>query len=152
MTIPVKQVAAVPYVGLADAPLTFVRGWRIAPDSDTRPDPNQQLAGFDMNTWGWGSPPMRAAAGSKYHLYRSSFTPRKNLADGSGLIRFAAIKGKAEVWLDGALVGKKDSYAAAPLDVALPAGAGKREVNVLIEAEPGQGSGIEGHVTIEPAK
>ena len=32
---------------------------------------------------------MRAAAGGKYHLYRASFTPRKNLADGSGRIRFA---------------------------------------------------------------
>jgi beta-galactosidase len=152
VTIPVRRVAAVPYVELADAPLTFVRNWRIAPDGDTRPDPNQKLAGFDMNTWGWGSPPMRAAAGSKYHLYRSSFTPRKNLADGNGLIRFGAIKGKAEIWLNGKLIGKKDSYAEAPLDVVLPAGAGKRELNVLIEAEAGQGSGIEGHVTIEPAK
>ena len=152
VTIPVKRVAAVPYVELADAPLTFVRSWRIAPDGDARPDPNQKLAGFDMNTWGWGSPPMRAAAGSKYHLYRASFTPRKNLADGTGLIRFAAIKGKAEIWLNGQLIGKKDSYAAAPLDVRLPAGAGKREINVLIEAEAGQGSGIEGNVTIESSK
>ncbi|WP_229258516.1 beta-galactosidase GalA [Duganella rivi] len=150
VTIPVQQVAAIPYVASADAPLTFVRSWRIAPDGDARPDPNQKLASFDMNTWGWGSPPMRAAAGSKYHLYRASFTPRKNLATGTGRIRFASIKGKAEIWLNGQLIGKKDSYAAEPLDVTLPAGAGKREINVLIEAEPGQGSGIEGHVTIEP--
>ena len=152
VTIPVKRVAAAPFVAQADAPLTFVRSWRIAPDGDARPDPNQKLASFDMNTWGWGSPPMRAAAGSKYHLYRASFTPRKNLADGNGLIRFASIKGKAEIWLNGALIGKKDGYAAAPLDVKLPAGAGKREINVLLEAEPGQGSGIEGYVTIEPSR
>ncbi|MHA4867564.1 beta-galactosidase GalA [Duganella sp. PWIR1] len=150
VTIPVKPVDAVPYVEPADAPLTFVRSWRIAPDGNERPDPNQKLASFDMNTWGWGSPPMRAAAGSKYHLYRASFTPRKSLADGKGRIRFAAIKGKAEIWLNGQLIGKKDSYAAAPLDVTLPAGLGKRDLNVLIEAEAGQGSGIEGHVTIEP--
>jgi beta-galactosidase len=152
VTIPVKRVAAAPFVAQADAPLTFVRSWRIAPDGNARPDPNQKLASFDMNTWGWGSPPMRAAAGSKYHLYRASFTPRKNLADGNGLIRFASIKGKAEIWLNGALIGKKDGYAAAPLDVKLPAGAGKREINVLLEAEPGQGSGIEGYVTIEPSR
>ncbi|WP_373988649.1 beta-galactosidase GalA [Duganella sp. BuS-21] len=150
VTIPVKPVNAVPYVEPADAPLTFVRSWRIAPDGNERPDPNQKLASFDMNTWGWGSPPMRAAAGSKYHLYRASFTPRKNLADGKGRIRFAAIKGKAEIWLNGQLIGKKDSYAAAPLDVTLPSGPGKRDINVLIEAEAGQGSGIEGHVTLEP--
>jgi beta-galactosidase len=125
-----------------------VRSWRIAPDGDARPDPNQKLASFDMNTWGWGSPPMRAG-GSKYHLYRASFTPRKNLSDGTGRIRFAAIKGKAEIWLNGQLIGKKDSYASEALDDA--AGRhGKRELNVLIESEPGQGSGIEGHVTIEP--
>ncbi|MBV7537041.1 DUF4982 domain-containing protein [Duganella sp. sic0402] len=152
VTIPVQRVAAEPYVAHADAPLTFVRSWRIAPDGDQRPDPNQKLASFDMNTWGWGSPPMRAAAGSKYHLYRASFTPRKNLSDGTGLIRFAAIKGKAEIWLNGQLIGKKDSYAAAPLDVRLPTGSGKREINVLIEAEAAQGSGIEGNVTIEAGK
>ncbi|HWW70181.1 MAG TPA: beta-galactosidase, partial [Duganella sp.] len=150
ISIPVKAVAAEPFVASADAPTTFVRSWRIAPVGDTRPDPNQKLAGFDMNTWGWGSPPLWADAGAKYHLYRSSFTPRKNLADGNGLIRFAGIRGKAEVWVDGALVGKKDGYAPAPLDLSLPAGTGKREINVIVEAEPGQGSGIEGHVTIEP--
>jgi beta-galactosidase len=148
VTIPVKPVDAVPYVEPADAPLTFVRSWRIAPDGNERPDPNQKLASFDMNTWGWGSPPMRAAAGSKYHLYRASFTPRKSLADGSGLIHFAGIRGKAEVWLNGALIGKKDSYALAPLDIALPVGGGKREINVLIEAEQGEQSGIEGDVVL----
>ena len=75
---------------------------------------------------------------------------RKNLADGNGLIRFGGIRGKAEVWVNGKLVGKKDTYAPAPLDLPLPAGTGKREINVIVEAEPGQGSGIEGHVTIEP--
>ena len=149
LAIPVRQVEAQPYVAGAEAPPTFVRGWRIAPDSEQRPDPNQKLAGFDMNTWGWGAPPMQAASG-KYHLYRASFTPRKNLADGSGRIHFASLHGKAEIWLDGALIGKKDCDAAAPLDVVLPAGSGKREINVLIEAAPGQASGIEGQVTIEP--
>ena len=150
ISIPVKAVAAEPFVASADAPTTFVRSWRVAPVSDQRPDPNQKLAGFDMNTWGWGSPPLWADAGAKYHLYRSSFTPRKNLADGNGLIRFGGIRGKAEVWVNGKLVGKKDTYAPAPLDLPLPAGTGKREINVIVEAEPGQGSGIEGHVTIEP--
>jgi len=149
VTIPVKPVAAQPYVAAADAPLTFVRSWRIAPEGDTRPDPVQKLAGFDMNTWGWGSPPMIAKAGGKFHLYRSSFTPRKNLADGSGRIRFASIRGKAEVWLNGVLLGKKDGYAPAALDLPLPAGAGRREINVIVEAEAGQASGIEGNVTIE---
>jgi beta-galactosidase len=149
VAIPVTQVAAQPYVATADAPLTFVRSWRIAPEGDARPDPVQKLAGFDMNTWGWGSPPMIAKAGGKFHLYRSSFTPRKNLADGSGRIRFASIRGKAEVWLNGVLLGKKDSFAPAALNLRLPAGDGKREINVIVEAEAGQTSGIEGHVTIE---
>ena len=34
VTIPVKQVAAIPYVEPADAPLTFVRSWRIAPANE----------------------------------------------------------------------------------------------------------------------
>jgi beta-galactosidase len=36
--------------------------------------------------------------------------------------------------------------------VVLPAGDGKREINVLIEVEAGQGGGIEGNVTIEPVQ
>jgi beta-galactosidase len=154
VAIPVKTVEAVPFVASADAPLTFVRTWRVAPPGDTRPNPNQKIDSFDMNTWGWGQPPMWGAAGTKFNLYRSSFTPRKNLADGNGLIRFAGIKGKAEIWINGKLAGKKDSFAAAPLDLPLPAGTGKREISVIIEAEPGdsgaQGSGITGNVTIEP--
>jgi len=150
ISIPVKATPAQPYVAQGEAPLTFVRGWRIAPDSAQRPDPNQQLASFDMNTWGWGSPPMIASAAAKYHLYRSSFTPRKNLADGSGVVRFAGIRGKAEFWLNGQLAGKKDSYALEAFELPLPAGAGKREINVIVEAEPGQASGIEGYVSITP--
>jgi beta-galactosidase len=110
VTIPVQQVAAIPYVEpgrrAADlrAQLAHRAGWRCAsgPEPETGQLRHEHLGlGFAAD----------ARRGGKYHLYRASFTPRKNLSDGTGRIRFAAIKGKAEIWLNGQLIGKKDSYA-----------------------------------------
>ncbi len=159
VVLPVHKVAPVPTVPPTAAPLTFVRDFRISPGSAVRPDPNQKLADFDMNTWGWGQPPMLESGavgsdgqGGPFHLYRASFTPRQQMADGSARISFARIVGKAEVWLDGVLLGKKDSAKPAALRVPLPAGAGARELRVIVEGEGVQPAGIEGRVVVEPAR
>lgn len=154
LVLPVRAVTPLPSQPASAAPFNTVNYWRISPFSTTRPDPNQVLADFDMNTWEYGDPPMlRAAEAEKsgYRIYRASFTPRKKLADGSGVLHFLRVAGRAEVWLDGQLIGRKDDDAAAPLRVTLPAGAGARQLNVLIEGRQGQASGIEGVVRVEPA-
>ncbi|MES3026056.1 MAG: beta-galactosidase GalA [Pseudomonadota bacterium] len=152
--IPVRAVAPVPTVAAQDAPLTSVKDWRISPASATRPDPRQHLADFDMNTWGWGAPPMlygpEAGKDGKYRLYRAEFTPRKKLADGSGRLAFRRIAGKAEVWLDGKLIGVKVDLAPAALRLELPAGEGARQLRVLVEGGEAGMAGIEGLVVVEP--
>ena len=58
-------------------PLTFMLNWRISPAQATRPDPNVAVAGNDMNTWGWGEPPMRQdPEASPFRLYRSEVNVR----------------------------------------------------------------------------
>ncbi len=154
LVLPVRATAPIATQPASAAPYNTVNYWRISPHSDVRPDPNQALADFDMNTWEYGDPPMLHAAQSAqpgYRIFRASFTPRKKLADGSGMLHFLRLAGRAEVWLDGRLIGRKDDYAPAPLRVALPAGSGARQLNVLIEGQQGQRSGIEGVVRIEPA-
>jgi beta-galactosidase len=107
-----------------------------------------------MNTWGWGQPPMyrtpEGKKGASYRLYRTSFTPRKNLADGTGQIHFYKIIGKAEIWLDGVLIGKKKTFAPTGLNLPLPAGTGKHQLNVIIQGDGDNKAGVEGNVVIEP--
>ena len=158
LVLPVRAVAPVPFQQVADAPFTVVSYWRISPASATRPDPSQKLADFDMNTWESGEPPMLrqveaagAPAAGAFRIYRASFTPRVKLADGSGTLHFTGIAGKAEIWLDGRLLGRKDDYAPGALRVALPAGTGSRQLSVLVEGAPGQAAGVQGRVMVEPA-
>ena len=159
MVLPVKKVAAIATVPAAGAPLMYVTDWRISPGSTKRPDPNQVLADFDMNTWGWGQPPMMESGavnatgeGGPFHLYRSSVTPRKQFADGAGQLGFERIDGKAEVWLDGVLVAKKTDFAPGPLNVTIPKGDGQRELRIIVEGDGAKPAGIQGRVVVEGRK
>lgn len=162
LAIPVDAVAAQPFVPETAAPPAAVSEWRIAPASAARPEPNQAIVDFGAGSWAWGGATMlfkpdgtpttgsvATAPGGRFHLYRVTFTPRQDMSGGNGRLHFASIRGKATVWLDGKLLGKKDDYGTAALDLDLPAGEGKRDMSVVVEAEPGQGSGIDGGVVIE---
>jgi beta-galactosidase len=158
LRLPVRAAPAVAEVAPEAAPPTYLQDWRIAPHSLTRPDPLQVLADNDMNTWGWGSPPLvevppaalpAPAGATVWRLYRSQVTPRKNLADGSASLRFAGIQGRAEVWVDGVLLARKIDFEPGTLEMRLPAGSGERRVTVLVESEPGQPAGLAGLVRLE---
>jgi beta-galactosidase len=153
--IPVKAVPAVPYVIDAGVPNNALQNWRISPASAQRPDPNQLVTASEMNLWGWGQPTAAKDSADKslvFHLFRTSFTPRKNLANGNGQLHFPGISGKAEVWLDGKLIATKQTFATGELIVPLPADEGTRQINVIIENEAGQTAGLNGNVLIEPKK
>lgn len=156
VSIPVKAVAPVPYVAESAAPLTYLTDWRVSPASAAPWNPTQVLADNDMNTWGWGQPPIMNTPGDikdgKYRLYRTHFTPRKNLANGSGKIHFYSITGKAEIWLNGVMIAKKDKFAPGELNLDLPAGEGRRQLNVLVEGDGDNKAGVDGNVVIEPKR
>jgi beta-galactosidase len=159
--IPIKASSLQSSVTEAE-PLSFLHQWRIAPVSATRPDPNQIVTDTDMNnTWGWGQIPMlteapKVSSGNSgkdkaghWRLYRTTFTPRKDLSDGSARIHFQRITGKAEVWLDGKLLGKKTSQAPGKLILSLPAGEAAHQINVLLQGGVNKPVGIDGLVVIE---
>ncbi|MDR7299286.1 beta-galactosidase [Pelomonas aquatica] len=144
-----NAVAAPPQVPTAE-PTTPMLGWRISPAAADRPDPNVVLAETDMNSWGWDEPPMRRGPeASPFRLYRSSVNVRADRNDGHGQLTFGSIAGKAEVWVDGTKLGEKTSAEPAPFAVTLPKGGSRREVTVLVEAAPGQPSGLWGRVVLE---
>ena len=152
LRVPVHAAAAArpAFVPPEAAPITQLMHWRISPPSAARPDPLQALDAKDMNTWGWGEPPMQETsdAAPAWRVYRTQFTPRKDLADGKARLRFSNITGHAEVWLDGQKLGEKTSTEAGPLDVALPAGNGAHQLRVLVQGQGGKPAGIAGAVEL----
>jgi beta-galactosidase len=139
-----------PSVPKAEA-VTPLLSWRTSPASATRPDPNVVLAESDMNSWGWDEPPIRRTAeGGLFHLYRTSVPVRADRNDGRAKLIFGSIAGKAEVWVDGVKLGEKTNFEPAPFEVVLPKGAWQRQMTVLVEAAPGQTSGVWGRVVLEP--
>jgi len=159
INIPVQTVSPVPFVSITDAPLSRLQNWRISPASIQRPDPNQILADNDMNTWGWGQTPMLNTPategdnkGGSYRLYRVNFTPRKSLANGNGVLHFYGVTGKAEIWLNGKLLGKKESFEQAELILPIPVGTAASQLTVLAQNDGDKPAGVSGHIIIEPKK
>ncbi|MFG6486236.1 beta-galactosidase GalA [Roseateles sp. BYS78W] len=147
--LPLSAATAPPQVPTAE-PTTPLLSWRVSPATATRPDPNVKLAENDMNSWGWDEPPMRREADVKpFRLYRSSVNVRADRNDGHAQLAFGAIAGKAEVWVDGVKLGEKTSAEPAPFSVTLPQGGVRREVTVLVEAAPGQPTGLWARIVLE---
>jgi len=145
----VKAVTPPPAVAAAE-PFAKVAGWRISPPQATRPDPAMAPSYGDMNSWGWGEPPIKQDAESlSWRAYRASFAVREDRNDGRGRIVFREIVGKAEVWADGVKLGVKDDAAPGPLTVVLPKGSGWRTMTVLVESVANQPSGLSGRVVLE---
>lgn len=111
--------------------------WRQAPASAQRPQLGQHLAEGDMNSWAWikpgavepGDPALR------HVLLHVTFVARPAVAQHGGSIRFAALAGAAEIWLDGRLAMTKTEPAAAPVFVPLPPGTGEHVLEVLFDSQ-----------------
>ncbi|MEX6893877.1 hypothetical protein AB2D01_32960, partial [Pseudomonas aeruginosa] len=58
--------------------------------------------------------------------------------------------GKAELWVDGRRLASKTGAEAGPLEAALPAGGGVRQIVLVVEAAADGVSGVVGPVSLEP--
>ena len=149
IALDVRAVAPIPAVAEAQ-PVVRPAPWRTSPPQAGRPDPNLVLADDDMNSWGWDQPPLKQAPDAlRWRSYRVTFGLRGDRNDGRARLFLHEITGKAEVWLDGARVGEKTAPEPGPLTMTLPKGPAWRTLAVLVEAQPGQPSGLTGDVTIE---
>ncbi len=147
LAVQAGEIAAVPEA----QPVVKLAPWRISPAQAERPDPNVVLADNDMNSWGWGEPPLKQAPEAlHWRSYRATFALRADRNDGRARLVFREISGKAEVWLDGVKLAQKTSPEPGPLTVPLSKGAPWRTLTVLVESLPGQASGVTGPVLVEP--
>lgn len=149
ITIMVTPKASVPFVPVME-PVLFLDAWRMSPITKTRPDPNQEIALNDMNSWA----PLKAGqlqrlTGGTFAVFRTTFTPYASQQKAGGTILLKKVEGKAEIWLDKKLVATKSTFEGADMTIALPPGPGEHTLSVLIENEPDARSGPGGVVTVK---
>jgi beta-galactosidase len=96
-----------------------------------------------MNSWAWlGIGRIESHGEAPWRQQRVRFTPYADTQRQGGWLRFERLSGRAEIWLDRQLLGRKDDTAPREFSLALPPGEGERELSVLIESPPGSASGF----------
>jgi beta-galactosidase len=147
--IPLHRVVPKPYVPVL-LPALVLDQWRASVIFQVRPDPNQKIADNDMNSWmPVKSGQLQEMAGGRYLIYRTTFMPYDEQQRKGGQLTFQKITGKAEVWMDGKLIGTKSDGATSDWVVPFSSGRGERLLSVLIEAESGSKAGLGGVVSVK---
>ncbi|MEO8615153.1 MAG: beta-galactosidase GalA [Luteolibacter sp.] len=148
LRIAVNAVCARPAMPAA-RPVLFLQSWRMSPLSNERIDPNLVVADNDMNTWPSAQPgELQSFAGGTFALYRLTFQPFASIQKNGGHLVFREITGEAEIWLDGACIGRKPDFAATPLSIPISPATGLRTLTILIMTTPGSPAGLSGSVCL----
>ena len=149
-------VTAAPAVAAVEAatPVLSLDKWRMSPVSATRPDPNQELAQNDQNSWQPVNPGrLPKLTGGAYVVFRSEkFKPYAAQRRDGGEIAFEGITGKAEIWLDGKKIGEKTTAEKGAFAITLPPGDASHVLNVLVQGTEGRQAGLAAAVKVKAAK
>lgn len=149
LVLTVKDTTPIPSVAIAN-PYIVLDKWRVSPSYSTHPDPNQELADYDQNTWAPTKPgQLQTFTEGNFAIFRTSFKPYAAQRNNGGKLILKNVTGKAEIWLNKQLLTTKTSSDKADIVVAIPACAGEQKLNVLIETEKGSKAGLGGIVTIQ---
>ena len=127
-----------------------VTAWRRSPGLADRPAPVLAPPDGDNNSWAFVTAGTSTAPGEpgRWHLYRAVVQPWRRVAVEGGLIRFASVGGRAELWVDGRKVADKPGAAPAALTGTLPPGRGPLVIALLVASDAGAPSGLLGPVAI----
>lgn len=146
--IPVHKSTTTPFVEPVLATINPDK-WLLSPTFRQRPDPSQMIADNDMNSWepvGIGQTVSLPSA--KYIIYRTTFTPYKKQQKDGGKIVFHKLSGKAEIWMNGQLLGKKENAGISDFSVNFLSPGTSCQLNILMEGSAGK-AGLSGVVSIE---
>ena len=149
----VRTVLSRPQVALQEN-VQCLTEWRTSPPSVERPDIHESVIRGDMNSWGWLKPGATLApyGGGRFYRFQTRFTPRAAIQREGGRLVFGRLAGRAEIWLDGALMLRKESPAIERVALPLPPKPGPRVITVLFDAPPDSPPyGIAGIVKVELA-
>ena len=103
-----------------------------------------------MNSWTPFKPGLlQDFTGGQFIALRSAFKPYKAQQQNGGLITFKKVTGKAEVYLNGTLLGTKTDAATADFEVKFaPLTGDSNNLNIIVESAPGTKAGLGGVVTV----
>ena len=151
LTIPVSRANCLPFVQPEDPPMTL-GSWSASPLSLERPDVTCVIADNDMNSW----QPITIGRGrsiklnkARYVMVRTTFVPYVEYREGGGALVFKNLAGKAEIWLNGKLLGKKDELQEKDFKVDFPSTKGICDLRVLLQAVPNAYVGLKGSVNLQ---
>jgi len=150
----ILRIDRVPAEPRPQAPVTpaeaELRDWRRSPPMAEHPAPDFAPADRDNNSWDFlqAGTPTPPGVGGRYRLYATTFTPRRRVAAEGGMISFASIGGRAELWIDGVRIAMKGETPPGPLQAKLTPGKDARRVALIIEADPAAPSGLLGRVAV----
>ena len=148
ITINAEEVAPVPFVAPEFPPMLLNR-WVASPLSTDKPDANQQIADNDMNSWQpVSSGNLIKLENANFVILRATFNPYQAHREEGGSILFKQLTGKAEIWLNGQLIGSKTTDNAEDFTVEFPAVKDKCDLRVLLNGSTGDAVGVKGNVTI----
>lgn len=150
-TLRIDRLAATPRAQVPTA--TMVRtidSWRRSPRLSAKPGASLAPADGDNNSWSFvrsGTATAPEPQGG-WQVYRARVTPIRAIAAKGGRIAFAAVAGRAELWVDGVRIADKSDAATGPIAAALPAGGGERTIVLIVQADAQAPSGIVGPVAL----
>ena len=151
LTILVNKVDLVPFVAVENSPMLLDK-WMVSPGSFEKPDVTCQIADNDMNSW----QPVAITTGksivlenANYIIFRTEFTPYQKLQENGGIIYLKNVVGKAEVWLNGQLIGTKATVNEQDLKVEFLPTKNKCDLRILFSGSVNTRVGLKGSVRIQ---
>lgn len=151
LTILVNKVDLVPFVAVENSPMLLDK-WMVSPGSFEKPDVTCQIADNDMNSW----QPVAITTGksivlenANYIIFRTEFTPYQKLQENGGIIYLKNVVGKAEVWLNGQLIGTKATVNDQDLKVEFLPTKNKCDLRILFSGSVNTRVGLKGSVRIQ---
>ena len=150
-TLRIDRLAARPRAQVPPAAMVrTIDTWRRSPLLPAKPEPGLAPADGDNNSWafvrnGTATAPEPQAG---WQVYRARVTPPKAVAAKGGRIVFAAVAGRADLWVDGVRLASKADAASGPLSAVLPPASGERTIVLIVQTTANAPSGIGGSVTI----
>ncbi|EIZ78364.1 glycosyl hydrolases family 2, sugar binding domain protein [Novosphingobium sp. Rr 2-17] len=137
---------------VAVVPSQMVLGqWRRSALMIAKPSVALAPVDGDNNSWDFVQAGALTEPGpAGWRAFHVAFTPWRRVAAQGGTVQFAGIAGRAEVWVDGVIVARKDSAAIAPLSAPIGPGPGGRDLTVVIEADAGEPAGLARQVSVTP--
>lgn len=149
LAIPVVEADAGARIAASPAAQT-VTEWRRTPFAASAPDATRAYPATELRRMAYvrvgrleEAQPARA-----YMLMQSHYAPREPMALHGADLAFSGIIGRAQLWIDGQMVARKDTLAEGPLHASLPAGDQTRIITLMMEADAGQAVGLSKGVTV----